>query len=327
MRLWVRGDNIATWTSTDIESSSTVAPPAKRFLPKIAETCSVNRPVPYTVRVRVTTQSQVNGAPAGTNIFLSPVINEMLGWIVVPQALAPSSLCSLVVIFEQSIELPATKVFVSTSGYAIAQYDPALIEGAIERATFSNVEYQAGDEITIYALSSGRGAPCALDTAVRYVEPLQNNYDSDAFHHPVHVEVLHLHQHESFTSGVLLDTTGKVVALWLPFIQSGDDSQIYVGVPISLLGPEIDQLQQGYLPQEFRLLDVLLERVSKNDVTALGVPEGMRVKALSEQCKPLADVRPRFPFSLFRPSSRNLVHSSRTGSWRCSFTIWRTANH
>lgn len=327
MRLWVRGDNIATWTSTDIESSSTVAPLVKRFLPRIAEPCSVNRPVPYTVRVRVTTQSQVNGAPAGTKIFLSPVINEMLGWIVVPQALAPSSLCSLVVIFEESIELPATKVFVSTSGYAIAQYDPALIQGAIERATFSNVEYQAGDEITIYALSEDRGTPCALDTAVRYVEPLCNDYDPEAFHHPVHVEVLHLHKSTSFTSGVLLDNTGKVVALWLPFIQSGNDSPIYVGVPISLLGPEIDQLQRGSLPQEFKLLDVLLERVSKNEVTAFGVPEGMRAINLSEQCKSLADVRSRFPFSLFRPGSRNLLHSSRTGSWRCSFKTWRTANH
>ncbi len=278
MRLWVRGDNIATWTSTDIESSSTVAPLVKRFLPNIsvAEPRSVNRPVPYTVRVKATTQSQVNGAPAGTKIFLSPVINEMVGWIVVPQAFAPSSLCSLVVIFEESIELPATKVFASTSGYAIAQYDPGLIQGTIERATFSDVEYQAGDKITVYALTNGRGTPCALDTTVRYVEPLSNNYDPEVFHHPIHVEILHLHHNTSLTSGVLLDNTGKVVALWLPFIQSENDSPIYVGVPISLLGPEIEQLQRGTLPEEFRLLDVLLEKVSKNDVTALGVPEGMR---------------------------------------------------
>lgn len=281
MRLWVRGDNIATWTITDIESSSAVAPLVKRFLPEIsvAESRSVNKSVPYTVRVKVTTQSQVNGAPTDTKIFLSPVINELLGWIVVPQAFAPSSLCSLAVIFEESIELPATKVFVSTSGYAIAQYDPGLIQGTIERAIFSNVEYKAGDRITIYALSIGRGTPCALDTTVRYVEPLRNDYDPEVFHHPIHVEILHLQNNTSFTSGVLLDDTGNVVALWLPFIQSENDPPIYVGIPISLLGPEIDQLQRGALPQEFRLLDVLLERVSKNDVISFGVPEAMRFMA------------------------------------------------
>ena len=281
MRLWIRSGNIATWASANIESSSTMVPLAKRFLPKIstAEPRSVNVPAPYTVRVKATTQRRINGAPRGTRTFLSIVINEIEGFVMIPQAWAPSTLSSLAVVFEESIELPATKVYESTSGWAVAKYDPGLIQGAIERATFNNVEYHPGDKIIIHALSGGRRTPCAIHTTVRYVEPLTNEYHSDVFYHPVHMELLHLQHSTSCTPGVLLNDTGQVVALWLPFLQRDDGLPTFAGVPISLLGSELDQLQRGTLPQERRILNVLLERVSSNDAAAFGVHEGMEIIA------------------------------------------------
>ena len=92
-------------------------------------------PAPYVVRVEATTQSRVNGAPAGTVTFLSILLNEIEGFIVFPQAWVPSGLCKLTVTFEGSVQLPKTKVFESASGWAVAKYDPNLIEGRVKRAT------------------------------------------------------------------------------------------------------------------------------------------------------------------------------------------------
>jgi len=90
-------------------------------LPKIsvAEFCLINRSVLYTVQIKITIQNQINKISADTKIFLSSVINKIIDWIVVPQAFALSSLYSLIVIFEKSIELPATKIFANISDYTI----------------------------------------------------------------------------------------------------------------------------------------------------------------------------------------------------------------
>lgn len=244
MRLRTRGDNIATWTSDDIETSSSMAPLVKRSLPTIpaAELYSINRPVPYTVRVKATTQRRVNGAPEGTVTFLSIVVNEIKGWVIIPQALVPSSMCSLTIIFEDSVELPATKVFEDISGWAVAQYDPDLIEGSIERAIFSDIELKAGDKTTIYGIGRFGGTPCAVDSTVTHIQPLEIDYNPNVFHHPIHLEVLHLEQRKSCDSGVLLDDTGKVVGLWLPFFLNDAWSVSHVGVLVSLLKPALEGL-------------------------------------------------------------------------------------
>ncbi len=278
IRLRTRDNNIASWTSFDIGTSFSKTLLVKRFLPTIpaAELYSISRSVLYTVLVRATTQSRVNGASASTVIFLSIVINETEGFLIVPQSVVPSSMCSLTIIFENSVELPAIKIFESSSGWAVAKYDPDLIEGSIERAIFSDIKFEAGDRITIYGLGRFGGNPCAVNSTVTHIQPLETDYHSNVFHHPIHLEVLHLEHRKSCSSGVLLDDTGKVVGLWLPFFTNDSWSCSYVGVPISFSMPALEELQRGVLPQEPRLLDVLLERVSKNDATAFGVSEGMR---------------------------------------------------
>ncbi len=107
----------------------------------VAESRSIKRSVLYIIQVKITTQNQVNRISIDTKIFLNSIINKILDWIVVLQVFALSSLCSLIVIFEESIKLSATKIFVSISDYAIAQYDSDFIQETIERAIFNNVEY------------------------------------------------------------------------------------------------------------------------------------------------------------------------------------------
>ncbi|KAI4156824.1 MAG: hypothetical protein L6R39_000990 [Caloplaca ligustica] len=224
------------------------------------------QPVPYSVRVKASTQGGVNGIPSYgyTESFLSIIINETEGFIMVPQAHVPSSMCNLTVVFEDSVELLATKVFESTSGWAIAKYDPALINGPVERATFSDVQFEIGDKMTIYRLGRYGPHPCIKEATVTQIDPLTSLCDSRVFHHPIHLEVLYCEEKTARTTGMLLDHAGNVIELWLPFsLDYG--SPTYVGIPASVLQPT----------EAPRLLDVFLGRISKNDAIAFGVPKGI----------------------------------------------------
>ena len=215
IRLRIRIAEIATWISIEIENRSSRASLVKLFLLSTStrERFSVNRSVPYVVRVEATTQGQVNGATEGRVTFLSVVLNEIEDYIIISQVWVPSSSCRLIVILEDCVQLSAKKIYVSTARWAVAKYDLSLIEGLVERATSNNLDLQTKDETTIYALARDRGAPCLVHAPVKYVEPLRIDYVSKVFHHPVHLKILHLQIQGSSTPEILLDNKGDVVAL------------------------------------------------------------------------------------------------------------------
>ncbi|KAL8698335.1 MAG: hypothetical protein Q9201_006632 [Fulgogasparrea decipioides] len=270
---------VAREIPVDLQTDSSKGVLEKRSLPSSSATKLhpnvKRRPVPYSVRVKAATQGPINGALPSKANFLSIIVNETEGFVIVPQAVVPSSIGSITIVFEGSIELPATKVFESTSGWAIAKYDPALIEGRVEPATFSDIPFEIGDKTTIYGLNRDGDHPCMVEATVTQIAPLPNDYDTSLFHHPIHLEVLHFQDTCASTPGVLLDDTGNVVGLWLPFPLFHDGKPIYVGIPVSIIKSVLEQLQQGFFPKEPRLLDVLLETVSKNDAISFGVPEGI----------------------------------------------------
>ncbi len=87
IRLRIRIAEIATWISIEIENRSSRASLVKLFLLSTStrERFSVNRSVPYVVRVEATTQGQVNGATEGRVTFLSVVLNEIEDYIIISQ--------------------------------------------------------------------------------------------------------------------------------------------------------------------------------------------------------------------------------------------------
>lgn len=190
-RLWARSNKFATWTSVDLQTDSSKGVLEKRSLPSSSATLHPHvkrRPVPYSVRVKAATQGPINGALPSKANFLSIIVNKTEGFVIVPQAVVPSSIGSITIVFEGSIELPATKVFESTSGWAIAKYDPALIEGQVEPATFSDIPFEIGDKTRIYGLNGHGDHPCMVEATVTQIAPLPNVYDTSIFHHPIHLE-------------------------------------------------------------------------------------------------------------------------------------------
>lgn len=204
--------------------------------------------------------------------FLGLVINKTKGWVVIPQATVPSSMCSLQLMFEESIEFPAKKVFESNLGYAIAEYSPDAIEGTIGATILSRKELKVNDTTTIYGLNRRLNKPQSTTATVKHIEPLPGFPQSLYFQHPLHVEVSHLEERSNSSFGLLVNDAGEIDGLWVPF--NSDEDTVYVGMPVARLRPEFEQLQKGSLPQEPKLLDVLLEKVCKNDLVAFGASEG-----------------------------------------------------
>lgn len=228
-------------------------------------------PVGYTVRMTATIPEDINGAPGHSRTFLGVIINKEAGFVLIPQAIVPSSLCCLRAIFEDSVDLPAAKVFESALGYAVAQYDPELIKGETHAANLSQNELQTHDTTTIYGLNRELGSPCTAKATVRNIEPLPVSCHWPDFHHPVHAEVLYFEESSNCSFGVLLNDAGEMEGLWVPFNLRYDIT--YFGMSFGTLRPDLELLQQGSLPKEPKLLDALLNQVSKHEVTAFGVPE------------------------------------------------------
>ena len=270
-----------------------MTPLVRRILPSdsVNESHAAEKssPKPYTVKLKAMMPRRINGASAEKKSYLRIVINETVDFVLISQTAVPFSMCVLSIIFDDSIELPATKVYEDASGFAVTKYNLALIRGPITCVTFNKREFKVGDKTTIYGLSRTKTESCAVESIVANIQSLKNTYDLGYFYSPLHMEVLHFGRRNNCSAGVLLDDSGKVEGLWLPFLLDEDD-MTYVGVPLSNLMPALEKLQQGSLSSESRLLDVLLERVCKNDVTPFGVPGGMTPVAYYKSCRSSANL-------------------------------------
>ena len=271
MRLRTPANN---WRSEDIElqlgASTPLTALEKRNLLTSPIADEQMRSIPYAVRVVAMMPQKINGAPGNRMDFLGIIMNKIEGFVIIPQAIVPSTMCSLQIVFGESVEIPAIKRYQSALGFAVAQYDPELIKGTTYAAVLSDKGLGVDDTTTIYGLHCDLQRRRAVKATVKNIEPLLSAPQMPLFHHPVHVEVLHLEERSGCGFGLLMDDDGKLEGLWVPFNLDGGVE--YVGMPLAALRPDFEQLQQGRLPKEPRLLNVLLDKICKND--AFGVKEG-----------------------------------------------------
>jgi len=224
------------------------------------------------VEVHARTPYKTNGACRSYLKCMGLVINAKEGFVVTAQSFMPSAMCILNIMFADSIELPATKVYDHALGFTVIRYDTSLVEGSIGGVCFSRKVPKVQDKMTIYGPDIDGPDPWPVETTVTSIGPLRGDYDCEHFYHPINVDVLYFEKDNFGGAGVLLDKDGDLQGLLLPFHLDGLK---WVGVQLSLLLPEFEELQMGILPPECRMLDVELEAVHKNDIQSFGVPEGM----------------------------------------------------
>lgn len=247
--------------------------PSQALPTKIAECHPIVRKImPKVVQVHAQTPYGTNGARLQYIQCMGLVINATAGFVITARSFIPSTMCNLRIVFADSIEVPATKVYDHALGFTVVRYDTSLIKGSIGSVTFSTRVPKAQDKMTIFGPEINGSGPCPMETTVTSIGPLTGEHGCDHFYHPINMEVLHFKKETCGGAGVLLDDDGDVQGLWLPF----NVAKIkWVGVQLSWLMPAFEMLQNGTLPPECRMLDVELGTVHKNDVQVFGVSEGI----------------------------------------------------
>lgn len=129
----------------------------------------INRFVSYIVQIKVTTQRRINDALKDTIIFLSILINKIKDWVIILQAIMLFSMCSLIIIFKNSIKLFAIKIFEDILNWAIAKYNFNLIKKSIKHIIFSDIEFKINDKIFIYEIDCFEDNLYTIDLIVTHI--------------------------------------------------------------------------------------------------------------------------------------------------------------
>ena len=265
-------NDIATWYTTDLGPAPPAAPLPIQSLPTrlVAEHPSITRKISQNiVEVHACTPYKTSGAYNPYMQCGGLVINAEQGFVVTAGSFMPS-MCILHVVFADSIEVPAKKVYDHALGFTVIQYNTSLVKGSLESITLYPIVPKVGQKLTIYG-HNRKSFPSLDQATVTSIGPLTGEYNCGHSYHPVNMDVLHFEADESGGAGVLLDQNGDFQGLWLPFFVN----QIkWAGVPLSLLLPALKMLQKGSLPSECRMLDAELGVVDKNDARVFGVSEG-----------------------------------------------------
>ena len=263
MILRIRKDNDpATWQTEDLGSAPAADPSPCQTLhlkPMAEHYPDVPKILANMVEVHAQTPYNTNGARRSYFHCMGCVINANEGFVITALSFMPSTMCILHVVFEDSMEIPAVKVYDHALGFTVIRYDASLVKGSISSITFSSKMPRVQDKMTIYGANIENLGPCPLEKTVTSIGPMTHDYKSKYFYHPLNVEVLHFEKDCSIGgAGVLLDDNGDLRGLWLPFFLQSIE---WVGVPVSLLLPALKTLQRGALPPDCRMLDAELDTI------------------------------------------------------------------
>ena len=287
MKLRIRNDSIASWINSNLELTSFAISLVRRIL--LSNSINENHVIErsnlksYTVKIKVMMSRQINDASIEKKSYLRIVINNIVDFVLIFQIAVSFNMCVLSIIFDDSIELSATKIYENASSFVVAKYDLTLIEESITCVIFNKREFKIDDRTTIYDLNRTKTESCAIKSTVINIQSLKNTYELDYFYSSLHMKMLHFERRNNCNVEVLVNYNEKMKKLWLFFLLNED--MTYVDVSLSNLMSTLKKLQQESLSSKSRLLNVLLERVCKNDVTSFDVFEDMTLVIFYKTCR------------------------------------------
>ena len=138
------------------------------------------------------------------------VINTSKGYIITARSFIPSTMCILHIVFADSIEVPAKRVYDYALGFIVIHYNTSLIKGSIGSVSLSQKVPKVQDKITIYRPEIDGSATYPTEVTVKCIGPMTGDYKYDRYYHPINVDVLHLEEQTFGGTGVLLDENGDL---------------------------------------------------------------------------------------------------------------------
>ncbi|HSN17569.1 MAG TPA: trypsin-like peptidase domain-containing protein [Gammaproteobacteria bacterium] len=246
---------------------------------------AMKRLAPSLVYVKFDMPYLVDGIGETHYVGAGVVVDAAKGLVVVDRDTVPVSMGDVRITFAGKLEVPGKVVYVNPlHDLALVQYDPKLIgKTPVSAVSFSPKALKSGDAVKVIGYQPD-GNLNSLDTTVAALDPVLFPLSRTLRFRDTNLQVLSLVNPPENMTGVMLDKSGKVAALWVSFVyDEGNRSQeVQRGIPADVVQDMLHRVETG---GELRTLDVELYPMQLSLARKLGLPDAWadKISAASKE--------------------------------------------
>jgi pro-apoptotic serine protease NMA111 len=238
----------------------------------------MNKLAPSLVYVKFDMPYAVDGIGETHYVGAGVVVDAAKGLVVVDRDTVPVSMGDVKITFASALEVPGKVVYVNPlHDLAVVQYDPKLIgKTPVKAVSFAATQLKSGDSVKIVGYQPD-GNLSSLETRVASEDPVLFPLSRTLRFRDTNLEVLSLVNAPDNMTGVMLDKSGRVAALWVSFVfDDGSRSQeVQRGIPADVVEDMVHRVESG---AELRSLDVEIYPMPMAQARKLGLPDDWSAK-------------------------------------------------
>ena len=273
----VSGDDV--WSCRALAAAQPGEPDEARMTqPRAFDDARLRRIAPSLVHVRFDMPYVVSAVNGQHYYGAGLIVDAERGWVVVDRNTVPETVGDAVLTFNGTLEVTAEVAYIHpVHNLALLTYDPALLgDTPLRAASFAPRPPRTGEEIYL------AGFRPDLEPVIRSYEagdlkPINLPPANFGPFRESNLEILEIDNADEQISGVLLDSRGRVSALWSSFATGSGNraSEIVGGLPVEHVEVMLDHLRRG---AAWRSLEVQWQRTPLSVALRGGLPESWRVR-------------------------------------------------
>lgn len=269
-----RDDALGLWPCDELAQS----PPAQQILAgettfPLRGDAHVQHITPSLVLVNFDMPYTVSGVSDHHYYGTGIIADTERGWVVVDRNTVPVAIGDVRITFAGSLEIPGRVEYIHPlHNLAVVSYDPKLIGNTpVRAAEFSVAEVLPGEMVEVVGLK-GDHTLLSQPSEVRAVIAANLPISRTLRFRDSNLEGITLVNGPDEFDGVVIDTEGRVTALWASFAyqQGRDLTQINMGVPADLIVDMVDNMKAD---QPLRSLEVEWRLMPLASARNFGLPE------------------------------------------------------
>ena len=206
------------------------------------------------------------------------IVDAERGWVVVDRNTAPETIGDAVLTFNGTLEVTAELAYIHpVHNLAVLKYDPALLgDTPLKAAAFAPRPPRPGEEIFLAGFRPDL-EPVIRSYQAGELKPINLAPSSFGAFRESNLEILEIDNADQQISGVLLDSRGRVSALWSSFASGSGNRvrEIVGGLPVEHVEVMLDHLRRD---AAWRSLEVLWQRTPLSVALRRGLPERWRAR-------------------------------------------------